>query len=207
MKRCASSMTPRKKIFRMSRCQRPMEDTVMAKVNRKKRPTRIIMGIFRLRTTFTSSTLRLTRANRKHKMMRTATLSIQKATFSERNQQGDKELKVSSNINSNNPARQIAARNNILRITDTTASTKLTSIRMNIANSLKNSKRSFTTGTSGTTLTSTKQRIIGPTSKRIGTRFRQTLSEEPNALQSLASTILKKIPPFTPRIEATHKKT
>ena len=207
MKRCASSMTLRRKIFRMSRCQRPMEDTVMAKVSRRKRPTRITMEIFRLRTTFTSSTLRLTRANRKHKMMRMATLSIQKATFSERNQQGDKELKVSSNINSNNPARQIAARNNILRITDTTASTKLTSIRMNIANSLKNSKRSFTTGTSGTILTSTKLRIIGPTSKRIGTRFRQTLSEEPNALQSLASTILKKIPPFTPRIEATHKKT
>ena len=207
MKRCASSMTPRRKIFRMSRCQRLMEDTVMAKVSRRKRPTRIIMGIFRLRTTFTSSTLRLTGANRKHKMMRAATVSIQKATFSERNQQADKELKVSSNISSNNPAKQIAAKNNILKITDTTVSTKLTSIRMNIANSLKNSKRSSTTGISGTTLTSTKLRIIGPTSKRIGTRFRQTLSEEPNALQSLASTILKKIPLFTPRIEATHKKT
>ena len=207
MKRCASSMTPRRKIFRMSRCQRLMEDTVMAKVSRRKRPTRIIMGIFRLRTTFTSSTLRLTGANRKHKMMRAATVSIQKATFSERNQQADKELKVSSNISSNNPAKQIAAKNNILKITDTTVSTKLTSIRMNIANSLKNSKRSSTTGISGTTLTSTKLRIIGPTSKRIGTRFRQTLSEEPNALQSLASIILKKIPLFTPRIEATHKKT
>lgn len=207
MKRCASSMTPRRKIFRMSKCQRLMEDTVMAKVNRKKRPTRITMEIFRLGTTFTSSTLRLTRANKKHKMMRTATLSIQKATFSGRNQLGDKELKVSSNISRNNPARQIAARNNILKITNTTASTKLTSIRMNIANSLKNSKRSSTTGTSGTTLTSTKLIITGPTLKRIGTRFRQTLSEELNALQSLASTILKKIPPFTPRIEATHKKT
>jgi len=207
MKRCASSMTQRRKIITISRRRRQMEDTVTAKVNLKKRPTIIIMGIFRLRTIFTSSTLRLTRANRKHKMMRTATLSMQKATFSGRDQQGDKELKVSSNISSNNLDKQITARNNILKITDTTASTKLMSIRMNIANRLRNNKRSFTTGTSETTLTSTKLIITGPTSKRIGTRFRQTLSEEPNALKSSASTIPKKIPPFTPRIEATHKKT
>ncbi len=207
MKLCASSMTPRRKIFRMSRCRRPMEDTVTAKASPRKGPTIIITGIFRIRMTFTSSTLRLTTGSRKQRMMMVATLSIQKATFLEQNQQGDQNLKVSSNTSSNNLAKQIVTGTNTPRTTNTMENINHMSIRMKITNNLMNSRRSSTIETLETIQTSTKPIITGPTSKRIGTRFRQTLNEEPSGLQSLAITLPKKTQPFMPRTEATHKKT
>ena len=179
----------------------------MVRVSRNRKLTRTTMGISSRRTTFTSSILRLTTGNRKQQMRQTAILSIQKATSSELNQHGDRELRVRNSKSSINQAKRIATRNNLLKITDMRVNIALMLLRTNIASNPRNSRKSSIIEISETIQTSTRLKIIGLTSKRIDTRFRQMLSGELNGLLSLASTTLEKVQPFTPRTEATHKKT
>ena len=207
MNQCASNTTKRRKILRTNKRPNLMEGTITGRVNRERRLTRTTMEIFRRRTIFTSSIPRLT-GNKKRQMMRVAIHLIQRATFSVQSQLESQKLKVTSNINNNNLAKQIAAKINTLKIINTKVNTVLTPIRtISTANHPRNNRRSSSIGILGTIRTSTKPTIIGLTSKRIDTRLRRTLNDEPNVLLSLVITSRRRNLPSMQKTVGTLKKT
>lgn len=114
----------------------------MDKVKVDRRLTRTSMVIFRQKTIFTNSTLRLT-GNKKRLKMRVIILLIQTVTSMAQSQLENLKLKVASNISSNNLAQLIAVRNNTLKTINTKVDTAPTrSKTINIDNSHKNTRRS-----------------------------------------------------------------
>ena len=178
----------------------------MDRVKLGRKPTKTFMGIFRPRTTSTSSTHRLT-GNKKRVMTQVTIHLIQKATFLAQSQLENQKLKVANNIKIRTLAKHIVTKNNTLKTTSTKVIIALRPNKMiTIDNRPKNSKRSLLIGISGTTQTSKRQTIIGQTSKKIDTKFRPTLKEGPNARLSLENIYPRRTLLFMLKTEDTLKK-